>query len=823
MKRLAKFILVFVLLSAAGYVFMASDTLMEKPIQIDDFSGGINAYVSDSKIRQNQATEILNFDLGESPGDAKKRTGYVAVSDTIDGNNDALTGVYGMAKRDGTQHLFQVFQDADNDWSNLYVGNPGSTVEIANYLYRTGQYQYLTWKDYSYICDGYNYPTMANDEYYGSMKLPAPGEVMVEILDTEASRSTLNGTYRWALLTYDNCDTTNFPCNGEVGEARIECLTPHLSYITPAITVHKKQVALHVFSDMIADTSCGSPLPLKFYVCRTKADMTDLTHYDTIQYSTPFPDYVIHEPTDSLWVILESMTTVLPESLSTQIVIDSGTDSTAGYGELDSAFVLDNRLNWDDYTSSKATYPQSAGVPRLLARQDTLFNGWTDDGAGIVHVYTMTYYDTIRDIESDTSLNAAFHVRNDSDQVVLSLPPVPDYLDNCVRRIYRRYNAEEDTTEYHMLYEMKDPSESLWVDTINVGFLDNSDVDLPDIVSQGSQFRFDGIVVWDDRMYGWGDDGGPSRLYYSAKDTAKFGQFDYITIGADDGERVMIVVPDRDRLLAYKGSSRHEIYEDANGTFTKSSPPYVSRGTGCIAPKSMAVWRGSRVYLSSYGIVLESGSQYLDKGNTIDTISQGILPYLKAYTKEDLSKALGFIYDGDKYFLSFAEKDTTFVCFLNLPEYPWVVYSIGIKDATLFEEDSDYDYTLPERMVFCMDGSDQLFHWDTTASDNGTGFIARLKSGWYGAAFKYDIPQIFTQTDHADSNDSIALILYDREGDSVYQRYIQLNKRLKRNSIGIDDPQVGYQYEIIAGADVDSVVIEALAIYRKFKGLPGLE
>lgn len=829
MRRVATSISICILLVAAGIVFFGGDTGTDQPIVITDFGGGINASTSDMKIRPDQFTEVYNMDLGTYVGDAKKRNGYVAITDTVDGNDDALLGIYGLAKQNGKQYLIEVFNDSLDDWANVYIshGDNGRTKENA-YLARNGQYLYSTWKDFAFICDGMNYPFVTDGESAYSLHLPAPGEMMVEVLNTDSSRSTLDGTYRWAYFIYPNCDTTTAPCSGwSIGGYWNRCATRHISYITPPITVHKKQVALHLFLEQVKDSACSTPLPLKITIARTKADRVDLD----VPFDSEWPSN--DNSYDSLWMLNYNIT-ILDDSLETYIFVDSGTDSTAGYNLLTNPFNLTHEFYAYQARGHAFDSCRHPGSPRFYnsiqnddsstytaAHRYGLYDGNGNNG---YLQYTISFYDTLLGIESDTGRNVQIYFDSTDSIIDISLPDKPSYLDHCLLYLYRGIRDDgQDTISSLRFIKSFNRDGAIFRDTFSMAVIDSNPDLHPEYSYDGGHFRFAGVVSWDDRLYGWGDISDPNRLYYSLLDTINFPALNSIALNIDDGDKITMAVADRNRLLAYKGNSRHEIYEDADGNFSKSSPPYVSRGTGCIAPKSMCSWRGSRIYLSKYGVVLESGSRYLDKGNTIDTISQGIYSFLEKYSHEELVKAVGYIYNDDQYFLSFAEKDTTFVCFLNVPNRPWAIYSLGIKDAALYEADEDYDFTLPDRLVFCKNESDQLFLWDTTTTDNGQGIVGSLKSGLYSALYNYRISEAWTTINHADNNDSIVIVFYDSEGDSLHQKFIKLNKRFKRNSIGINDPQIGYQWEIIAGADVDSVVIEAIVLYRKFAGLPGLE
>lgn len=828
--RFAKHAIFILLLASIVFISFGTDT--GPPIELSNFSGGVNLAISDLNLPEKQAQMLYNMEIYNN-FDLRPRPGYVSVTDTVDNNNDAIVGIYGLAKRNGQQKLIEIVNDSTEDWANLNVGNLSSVSEVAQYFYRSAQFDFTTWRNYAIICDGYNFPYMTDgDSANRSMHVPAPGEVMVEILDTDTSRSTLNGTYRWALIVWPNCDTTSDPCNlgGFAGE---KCWTGKVSYITQSLTVYKKQVALHLFIDMVKDSACESPLPLKFRVARTRVNETDLETPDSSFIECLF---VGCPSADQLWIMDDSIT-ILDANLLTTTVVDSGTDSTAGYGHITDSFHIYYEKTFDLGSWGRATTFDSIrhyGTPLFYSAtpsvDTTTYTARDRYGGGMVR-YAVTFYDTVLDIESDTCMNAKIFVFNQDSLITIALPSIPASLDYCVMKLYRGIRSEFIVSEeeiiinppLRLITQFNDPP-TTYLDTFSVATLDTFPSLHPEYEIPGTHYRFDGLIIWDDRLYGWGDDGGPNRLYYSIKDTALFNTLDFITLGPDDGDKIVKVSADRNRLLPYKNESRHEVYEDANGEFSRTSPPYMVGGEGCIAAQSMVTWRGSRIYLGPYGVVLETGSQFLDQGNTVDTISLGIKKILDGWSENDKSKAVGRIIKNNQYFLSFYEKDTTLVCFLDFQGNPWAVYGTSFRDGTYYEDDSDFEITVPDDFIFCRDSSDQVFHWDSTGKDNGTGFVKIYWSGLiekrpFALTYPYRFLGIM---DGDETNGSAYITFYDVDRDSIpYKKtFSDFSSRYNYSLLGVDEPQDAYSIKFVCDTLLDSLIIEAFIIYEKYVKQP---
>lgn len=790
------------------------------------FDGGINRTMPNVALQTNEAVDLINFDI--TGKHIQKRWGYYKVGSSLYGELDKYTadstlGLYGLKKRDGSQRLLRLAADSVNNWTDIWTGTLAAPLKTDAWLYRSGDYWFTTWKDYAYISDGYNFPWVTsgdtNTEQNHSLHIPAPGEMYVEILDDTSS--SLDGKYRWAILSFPNCDTTTALCGGLTDTARARCLSRHVGYITPEVTVHHRKVALHLFWPNIADSGCAAPLQTKFYLCRTG---TDKNRLGVSKDSTQSPDS------------LNIIQTVIdyPDSLSltaaeclTEIIYDSGQAATDGFNlvheyeklyggvrqALDSLVAPGAPRYFSRLTAASPTGPGSHTVCGLYMNDTT-----ADYGLG---QYAVTLLDTILNIESDTSRNLQLEYYCGDDSIItLAIPRVPTGMDNCIRRIYRGTRCiNSDLCDTITALRLLGPiigADTIFKDTFSAAGIDSNLSDHPIFVGK-THFRFNGTVAWDDRLYGWT---GP-YLYYSAKDTAKFGFLDFIGFSPDDGDAITVVVPDRNRLLVYKANSRHEVYEDASGDFSKTSPPYMVSGVGCIAPKSMQSWRGARVYLSRFGVVYEIGSSLQEKGNDIDTISMGIQPLLDAWTYSERSRAVGFIFDDNKYLLSIPGHDTTFVCFLDQPGMPWGIYvPFSFEDATLYEDDDDYVLTPPSEIVFGLAGDDRVFRWGDSLTDKGVAFTATYKSGRAMVTQKDAyITKSFLVREPGDTTGTLTITIYNQKGDSL-GNYIVSDTATQFQHLGSinGNEAMGFQIKLVvadtgAGTNTERLKLEAMDVF----------
>jgi hypothetical protein len=175
------------------------------PDQLDDvivdyknrsISGGLNNWSSETDVRDDHATELLDVDI-DAPGVRKKRLGYIQVGETIAGSN-VVSAVEHFYPSGGVERMIVEFA------GNLYQWTGGATFSLAkggltpqhrtrlipayNRIFRLSQ------NDTVWSFDG----TSWTDE--GSVNTSAPQGILGLWTSTNRlliARSAINGDYVW--------------------------------------------------------------------------------------------------------------------------------------------------------------------------------------------------------------------------------------------------------------------------------------------------------------------------------------------------------------------------------------------------------------------------------------------------------------------------------------------------------------------------------------------------------------------------------------------------------------------------------------------------
>jgi hypothetical protein len=749
----------------------------EAPISIR-FGGGINRNGSSFALKPYEATEIINFNIG--PGWIEKREGFSVLTRA----NNTISGLYGFRLRSGEEQLMEVVDSGS--YSILLEGDTSGMSQKYDRLFKGGPFNFLTWRDAVYIMDGRNYPVVADTLHTISLYVPPPGGMNPIIVN---QTSVLNGKYQYMRLPKSSDLNTEYHTALRSG------------FPSQMISVSNNCVYIPFWTNTLTHGFCGSKRgiygsgndcvvdTLASVIYRKRVDSTreelgwlclDTNvrgdYFDTGYTGfTPTGHYII-----DTWGFLGNHFGHTLARLSRPY---GGDSLHLTYSYIDCGSPLIHTLNLGNANTLYGSYT----IRWALTCVDTLTGVESQLGPPLIYVADVGYYMT-----GDTTL------------VNLRIPRPPSgYVFNLYRSdssgsIYYRIKGGIGYTEDDEFLLYNDTTSIIW-----------AMANCSTYASGTATRRFIGGITWDDRFYGW--DGG-TNLYYSVKDTAKFGLEDYIALGADDGFGITTVIPDRDHLLVYKPNSRHEVYEDASGGFTRTSPPYYVSGVGCIAGQSMVQWRGARIYLSQFGVVYETGNEYLDKGNQIDTISMGIDPVLSAFSYSERSRAVGHVFDNNRYFLSIPGHDTTFVCFLDLPGFPWAIYTpFSFAAATEYGGNGDSS-------IFCRAGSDSIFRWGGAVTDAGKHFSAKYRTGDFllGTGL-YDLERMFLTMQSGDVNGQMTVRFRSEAGDTLgYLVVPDSSARIGRWTVGTGKPNGAFSFEIVADSLTDSLRVEALDVFWKY-------
>jgi hypothetical protein len=243
-----------------------------------------------------------------------------------------------------------------------------------------------------------------------------------------------------------------------------------------------------------------------------------------------------------------------------------------------------------------------------------------------------------------------------------------------------------------------------------------------------SNLTLNNIIIdceFDDRLFGhsgsilrWSEQANPQRWlpYYG------------LHVNLDDGDEITAVVPKRNHLEIFKNSSKYIAIPNDNWDGSPRTLAYKRHwtvdGIGCIAPRSIVQYNGASVYLSKSGVVHEVGSEYNSFTSNMKVLSHPIENLLR-YAPDEKEKAVGAIKD-DKYWLSFPDKDTTYV--YDFVAGGWSIYDYAFTQTTFYDTIHTDGLIPSSDMLFINGSTDRIFKADTTNADSGQGIVFSYKT-----------------------------------------------------------------------------------------------
>ena len=716
-------------------------------VVINDFSGGLATKPGIFHVKPNQARECLNWDLSEKPGALTIRNGYAPVGYKNDTNS--LVFLHTHYYRDDRKELFGIAKSDTAAWGTLYRSGDKRIIldsAIYHYVYTGAQWSAVSWKDHVILANGYQRPLVWNGSECRQLTLPAPGEPSVVQID---STDNLDGEYRYMIY--------QVPYAGE----NVDYLT---SYKTQPIYVNNGALFLYGFpsvtpDSLYSDTSSALVVDtIVFALYRTKAlngELDDTTYF----YSVMDNNYC----------------TLNVAEIDTFTWLDTIPDESLGVGKY--SFIQGQIEQYSGLDSNNKIKARRFGMPNFICR-DTCAPGserlgrvqLTDwmlaDSTPIIGVgYMMTYWDSVSQIESDSG--RVFLITPEEEDTAryyrIGLPPVPPNDTGLQRILYKglyiereyyiedtfyyknsRFTTVSEEDESHAddpRYHMKIKRTNLDVDTMFYGgFYPVTTIECRDSIAYTDSTIWDSISVkqpyagavaphklnhitlMGDAL--WGTQG--SKMYNSYLDTiGHWGAWDWYAFNLDDGDEITAIFPDREYITVFKNRSQHVLYQDSDGLYSKK---WTVRGRGCVAPNSVQFYDGGVIYLDEHGVYYETAAPAKDKGTDRNSLSQPISDLID-YPISELKKAQSDIYDG-KYFLSFPDKDTTYICFLDLlPNKVWGIYDFAFEAATNYDIQDNAGLVPSSDMLFITGSDSAIYKFDTTQTDNGTEIVARWKSG----------------------------------------------------------------------------------------------
>jgi hypothetical protein len=356
------------------------------------------------------------------------------------------------------------------------------------------------------------------------------------------------------------------------------------------------------------------------------------------------------------------------------------------------------------------------------------------------------------------------------------------------------------TTDYFLIDEITSATESLYYDIVPFDSMMKGQV----YAHIEAPHNLNLITSFGDEL--WGAVG--ATLFRTRLDSiGVWGYLRSVDFNNGDGSIITAIVPARDYIKVYMNNSQYIVY---SASLDAASVNWVQEGYGCIAPRSMTKCGNGLIYLSYVGVVNEGASATLERGSSAVIISDKIKNLILDRRAQELYDARAFIYD-NKYFLTFGH-DTTFVCHLNMPGYPWSIWTFD------FWQTANYDINIKKNkapstdLIFITGADDDIYKFDTTRSDAGTAINTAWKSSPLGVTGKGKWAFAGLGIWQINTGSGLRAVLYDEVGDSVKNK-IMTNTRYKYYSF--EPPYSGYFQVLIRDSTTlsDSLKIEQIDIY----------
>ncbi len=823
-----------------------------------DFTGGIVAGMTEALDSPKHGFVFTNVDPSRIKKSMMRREGFIRADSADSQPSTNRVGVYGYTNISYDRILFQTVLN-DSNWQDLYTSDmendsgywlsPDKDAFKRRWVYESTLPDWSSHNNSVFLSDQVNYPVAIDARGTGdsaarpavSLYLPPPGAPLLEIIDS----SGLTGQFRYAVATWPNWDSTittkmdwTYTSSSESG------IGWRIGYISPVLTLNDQSVVIHVFPAIVEDSSGGGWLSTwtKFRILRTKADLVDLSE-------------------DSLYFLGDTITfgAVGGGALDATYFIDDGITPTfvgdSGVAMSNEAYVYVSSAD-PRPTDTIRKYTIAAGSPSYDVTGTNLTGliGWSITSPEYVgeyfptrylgHVsdsiepfyvhYFCTYYDTLLGIESDSSKNLVFGVdtseTNDQGIFGINFPRIPLHPQyaNCVFRVYRAtrmFSAGSDSiytfAKDFQLVGQHEGANARYGDHAKVEDMEEDLENHPYWAgSPAPPERFKGITFYDDRGYAWYD----NRVWVTDPDSLRFSQLGFVAVNPELGDEITTIVPAEDRIIIYTTRERHEIYEDDWGNLTLVSPAEISRGIGCINPHVMESWRGSRIYMSADGrVYIEGHVPGRPKGSQTKPISYFIDDILTKYSYDELRRATAAIVDDNKYFLSFPDKDTVFVCFLDIGEFPWFIYEMSFLQGTFYKNHTSLFKGATGELVFTSGQDQKLYRWGGVDDDSIDIPDAKWRSlpfGMEANPYPIDGYVIFTAGMATDSTDTMVFSLINDQKATVYTDTVVTSRVYHTKYYPLGDLTYSnwWQVEVdfLAAGATDSMRLIRIDIYKGY-------
>jgi hypothetical protein len=342
----------------------------------------------------------------------------------------------------------------------------------------------------------------------------------------------------------------------------------------------------------------------------------------------------------------------------------------------------------------------------------------------------------------------------------------------CVQSTQPRHDPgnQKDSIyeDFMFLLVQLDEGDTLYADTLghdSVGLASLENLYSPSVPPT----PLDGIITANDRLFGFRGE----NVYFSNLDTAsRWFVFNWITINAQDGDRINAIFQQRDAIRIGKTKALYNFYQDANFNWNLSE---ISQHFGVVSQHSVASGLGGTYYYTDFGVVRETEGQFRDRQFNTELISTNIaaLDTIPVAIKES---AIGF-YHKQMYMLSLPYDSTagdsglTYVYFEKANAWArWPNLSFG--GATLYSTETELSFLPGDTMYFFKPGESDILIMTEDTLDNTGGVAFRI-------ALEAETAPLFTEDlrfnkqitelgvglrANASSTDSLVITYKDEEG-----------------------------------------------------------
>lgn len=810
--------------------------------------GGLNTRSGDFSIKQNEFRRLDGVNLNLNLGSITKRWGYENLG-TVAGQ-DSLIGIFGAYFSDGRQRLFYVGDSAGEKYGNIYATDFNVTsgqTRIVTEWPIINKPTFTIFRDKVYITNGSSRGIVYDNEISRPFPLYAPAEPKIVPLKVTAN-GNLNGEYVYVF---------------KFRETAIDSPFTHYVAGEPSqkISVKNGQVLLKDFTWITGYSPDPTPDSIHIRIYRTKANPGNLDEGDTAFW---VGTDIIATDTASL-ALLSFIDSVADGSLNADSFTSVITEIRTGFG----------------VGNADARY----GAPMYITDKDTLTGNGLWRGAPVNfwgYAYRQTILDTATLLESPLSpplfLQAFINGADTSDlyRIGIPNPPLPQsgYKINLYRALVM-YDSW-DTTWYNVpadknniiienilsnmtkcvtlpdrslncylssqpRYEPGSNKDSIYVDNyFLLSQLDAGDTIFTDTFPHDSiaLASFDnlyspsvpptplnGMITANDRLFGFRGE----NVYFSNLDSAsRWFLFNWITINAQDGDRINAMFQQRDAIRIGKTKALYNFYQDGSLQWSLSE---ISQHFGIVSQHSIASGIGGTYYYTDFGVVRETEGQFRDRRFNTELISTNItaLDSIPVAIKES---AIGF-YHKQMYMLSLPYDSTagdsglTYVYFEKANAWArWPNLSFG--GATLYSTETALSFLPPDTMYFFKAGQSVIYRLGDFEKDNTDGAAFPIQIRATSAPLFTDDMNLYKRVNRvgivagATTEDTLVVRFQDEEGSQKSPDIEFLDLRTKYQVSAAADSTFGRYLQYIltnlSGSWATNTRIEGIELFYQLEG-----